>query len=207
MSLLGCLALMVFGAGWAVASLVVAIRRSVTSALSPSVFGERLWTSWQEGLASIFFLLGPPVAVAWGIMILLGALQSRGRLRLPQSLTGAKAGQANRGSVMPIVVACILMAVAASALWSLRFEMLHTGLPQHQALRPTQLLSTLGSLTQTLLMRFAFALIIVSGADVIWQRWRWHQSLRMSRQECDDENRLLQGDPMLRQERARLRNL
>ena len=108
---------------------------------------------------------------------------------------------------MPIVVACILVAVAASALWSLRFEMFRTGLPHHQVLRPAQLLSTLGLLTQTLLMRFAVALIIVSGADVLWQRWRWHQSLRMSRQEVDDENRLLQGDPMLRQERARLRNL
>lgn len=55
-----------------------------------------------------------------------------------------------------------------------------------------------------LLWRGALALLVLGGADFLWQRWTWLRGLRMSRQELRDEHKQQEGSPEVR---ARVRRV
>ncbi len=50
-----------------------------------------------------------------------------------------------------------------------------------------------------LLRRTGIAFVALAGADYGFQWWRWHKSLKMSKQEIKDEARNADGDPMIKQ--------
>ena len=75
-----------------------------------------------------------------------------------------------------------------------------------------QLLGVIGDLVNRLLITVFCAMVVIAGADVLYQRYEHIKGLRMSRQEIKDEMRESEGDPMikgrlrqLRMERARKR--
>lgn len=45
---------------------------------------------------------------------------------------------------------------------------------------------------------------VIAVADIFWQRYSWHQDLRMTRQEVKDERKQMEGDPIVK---ARMRSL
>ena len=55
-----------------------------------------------------------------------------------------------------------------------------------------------------LLWRGALALVVLGGADYLWQRWSWMRGLRMSRQDVRDEMRQQEGNPEMK---ARVRRI
>jgi len=75
-----------------------------------------------------------------------------------------------------------------------------------------QLLAVIRSLTDRLLIAVLSAMVVITLADILYQRYEYIKQLRMSRQELKDEQRESEGDPLvkgrlrqLRMERARKR--
>jgi flagellar biosynthetic protein FlhB len=63
-------------------------------------------------------------------------------------------------------------------------------------------ITTIASLAIRLLIISALLLLVLSVPDLLFQRWQYRESLKMSKQEVKEERRMNEGDPMVR---ARLR--
>ncbi len=61
-----------------------------------------------------------------------------------------------------------------------------------------------GELLFGLTIRLALLLVLLGLADYAFQRWRHHQDLRMTRDEVKEEHKRMEGDPLVRQRRARV---
>jgi flagellar biosynthetic protein FlhB len=69
-------------------------------------------------------------------------------------------------------------------------------------------ISTVASLAIRMLIICALLLLILSIPDYMFQRWRYRESLRMSREEVKEERKMYEGDPYVRSRiRARLRQM
>jgi flagellar biosynthetic protein FlhB len=69
-------------------------------------------------------------------------------------------------------------------------------------------ISTVASLAIRMLIISALLLLILSVPDYMFQRWRYLESLRMSREEVKEERKMYEGDPYVRSRiRARLRQM
>lgn len=44
----------------------------------------------------------------------------------------------------------------------------------------------------------AAGLVVLVGADIAWTRYSWHRDLRMTKQEVKDENKQMEGDPIVK---------
>jgi flagellar biosynthetic protein FlhB len=68
--------------------------------------------------------------------------------------------------------------------------------------------STVSSLAIRLLIISALLLLVLSVPDIMFQRWRYRKSLKMSRQEVKEERKMYEGDPYVRSRlRGRMREL
>lgn len=193
--LIVCLVLCATGAGWAVSQVVAFTRSTLAHVFAATAFDERVLATVREGLQVMLFLLGPVVGAAWALSSLVALLQSRGRMQLP----GAQQQRHRPGRATPVIAVGAILATGAAVVWGQRSQILRivrtdAGLFFTQA----------GSLTLQLLFSLGALLLVLGVVDVFWQRWRWQNSLRMSRAEVDQETRLTFGDPALRRERQRL---
>jgi flagellar biosynthetic protein FlhB len=69
-------------------------------------------------------------------------------------------------------------------------------------------ISTVASLAIRLLIISALLLLVLSIPDYMFQRWRYTESLRMSREEVKEERKMYEGDPYVRSRiRARMRQM
>ena len=55
-----------------------------------------------------------------------------------------------------------------------------------------------------LLISFAVSVVAIAGFDIAWSRFSWRRNLRMSKQELRDEQKEIEGNPMVK---ARMRSL
>lgn len=53
-------------------------------------------------------------------------------------------------------------------------------------------------------LKLAFVLLILAILDFSYQKWQRHQDLKMSKQDVKDEMKRMEGDPMIKQRRARV---
>ena len=60
------------------------------------------------------------------------------------------------------------------------------------------------SATFDITLRIALALLALSLADLVYQRWQHRQDLRMTKQEVRDELKRMEGDPLMRDRRRRV---
>ncbi len=67
-----------------------------------------------------------------------------------------------------------------------------------------QFLAQVGAATLRLILRVGMALFVVAAIDYAYQRYEWERSLRMTRQEVEQEQKESEGDPRLK---ARIRIL
>jgi len=63
---------------------------------------------------------------------------------------------------------------------------------------------TIRDLAVEILVAISLFMTVVAVADLVWSRFSWRQDLRMTRQEVKDEQKQMEGDPLVR---ARLRSL
>ncbi|MES2202584.1 MAG: flagellar biosynthesis protein FlhB [candidate division FCPU426 bacterium] len=64
--------------------------------------------------------------------------------------------------------------------------------------------SSIGGLASVLMLRIGLTLLALAGADYLYQRYEYEQSIKMSKQEVKDEFRQMEGDPQVK---ARIRRL
>ena len=64
--------------------------------------------------------------------------------------------------------------------------------------------ATMLGIFSRLIMGVATAFVLLAGADIVWTKVTWHQSMMMSRREIKDEMRQAEGDPMLKARRRSL---
>jgi flagellar biosynthetic protein FlhB len=62
----------------------------------------------------------------------------------------------------------------------------------------------LGRITWEICWKLALTMLVLAVIDVIWQRWSYKKSIRMSQQEVKDETKNSEGDPQIK---ARIRQL
>jgi flagellar biosynthetic protein FlhB len=68
--------------------------------------------------------------------------------------------------------------------------------------------STVSSLAIRMLLISALLLLLLSIPDMLFQRWQYKESLKMSRQEVKEERKMYEGDPMVKSRlRQRMREL
>jgi flagellar biosynthetic protein FlhB len=68
--------------------------------------------------------------------------------------------------------------------------------------------STVASLAIRMLIIAAILLLLLSIPDLIFQRWQYRESLKMTKQEVKEERKMYEGDPMIRSRlRQRMREL
>ncbi|MDR1972284.1 MAG: flagellar biosynthesis protein FlhB [Treponema sp.] len=69
-------------------------------------------------------------------------------------------------------------------------------------------IGTIASLAIRMLVISALLLLLLSIPDYMFQRWRYRESLRMSREEVKEERKMYEGDPYVRSRiRARMRQM
>lgn len=87
------------------------------------------------------------------------------------------------------------------------FIAVYPDLPQLQKLPGSStesMLAFLATLALRMIIGIAIAMFFIAILDLLYQRWQYIKSLRMTRQEVRDEYKQSEGDPMVKQ---RLRNL
>ncbi len=67
-----------------------------------------------------------------------------------------------------------------------------------------QLVALLSTVIYDVGIRLAFALLLVGIADYAWQRWKFEQELKMTKEEVREEMRRMEGDPMIKQRRRKM---
>lgn len=60
---------------------------------------------------------------------------------------------------------------------------------------PQQLLGGIGGLVLGAVIRICIGLVIIAGVDLFYQKWRYTENLKMTKQEVRDENRDTEGSP------------
>ena len=82
--------------------------------------------------------------------------------------------------------------------WNLVFDMYHYSLPQAIAL--------IGDIIIDIGLRISLFFFIISIADVMYQKWKFHEDMKMTKQEVKDEYKQAEGDPKVKsQQRNRMR--
>jgi type III secretion protein U len=61
-----------------------------------------------------------------------------------------------------------------------------------------------GGMLRTMLANIAVAYIVLSLADIAWQRFQYRKGLKMSKDEVKREYKEMEGDPYIKQQRKHL---
>ena len=69
---------------------------------------------------------------------------------------------------------------------------------------PVAFASEIRELVGEVLIGVVMVMTVIAAADLVWSRIKWRQDLRMTRQEIKDEQKQIEGDPIVK---ARLRSL
>jgi len=93
------------------------------------------------------------------------------------------------------LIAAVAMAVIHSEL---------PGILKLSQLAPMQALAAAGSIVFSLSLKLAALLLILAIIDYSYERWQRTRDLRMSKQDIKDEMKRMDGDPLIKQQRARV---
>jgi flagellar biosynthetic protein FlhB len=107
-----------------------------------------------------------------------------------------------RAAVRLIMSVAKVAVIAAVALWGVSSDLNQiTTLSQLDAI---PILAVVSNIIYGLALKLAAVLIVLAILDFLYQYWQREQDLRMSKQEVKDEMRRMEGDPILKQRRARV---
>lgn len=159
-------------------------------------------------------LVGPALldmaALLAGVLVLVGAVGSAAvvaqvGLAFHPALILPKASRLGGGwkrlwsgqSLAGLVKAVAKIGVVLGVAWHVLFSLGGASVAA-PAMAPPELLAFVGESLQRLLLVLLGPLAVIGAADWAWQKWRFEQSLKMSRQEIKEEQRQSEGDPLLR---------
>lgn len=89
--------------------------------------------------------------------------------------------------------------VAAITLWQM-----YAGVIYAAQLGTASLVGYTGQVLYTLCMRLALVMLVLAILDYAWQRWRFEQDLKMTKEEVKEEYRRMEGDPHIKHRRRQV---
>jgi len=172
---------------------------------SPSIFAA-VWVGLETAVATLALPLGALLVMA----LIVGALQTQGLATLKPLQPDAKRilptlhQLFRRDRAFESGKGILNLAILGSfACWTvLPFTSALAGLVGANA---SQVLHAAGVAGQRLGIRLTAVMLVLGGADYLWQRHRHGQQLRMSRDEVKREHKEDEGEPEHKAERLRLR--
>lgn len=103
--------------------------------------------------------------------------------------------------VMSIAKQVVMVAVVYSVLsdkWNLLYDLYHFSLSQAIAL--------IGEIIIDIGLRISIFFFVIGAADAFYQKWKFHQDMKMTKQEVKDEYKQSEGDPKVKsQQRSIMR--
>ncbi len=90
-------------------------------------------------------------------------------------------------------------AVAAITLWHMQAGILYAA-----SLGTRPLVAYTGEVLYTLCFRLGLVLLVLAIVDYVWQRYRFEQDLKMTKEEVKEEYRRMEGDPHVKQRRRQV---
>ncbi|MCC6581381.1 MAG: flagellar biosynthesis protein FlhB [Phycisphaeraceae bacterium] len=117
-------------------------------------------------------------------------------------LRGLKNLMGARGAGRLLMSIAKVFAIAATA-----YFLVHSLLPQIVRLAELELMPCLGvvaDMVYGVAIKLALLLLVLAILDFAYQRWQHDVDLRMTKQEVKDELKRMEGDPMIKQRRARV---
>jgi flagellar biosynthetic protein FlhB len=147
-----------------------------------------------------------PVMAAAAVMGLAGNLVQSGWVFAPEKLTidltrlspaeGLRRFAPTQAGIT-VVKSVIAVSIVGALLWSLGHGALDEA-PRIAWMSPGAAAIEAWQWTWRLLMRGGLALLLLAGADMGWQWWRYYQSLKMTKQELRDEAKASDGNPEIK---------
>jgi len=101
-------------------------------------------------------------------------------------------------SIAKIIVIVFVVYDFLKDKWPLVLDMYHFSL--------SQAIAIIGDIIINIGLRISIFFFIISVADVVYQKWKFHQDMKMTKQEVKDEYKQAEGDPKVKgQQRQRMR--
>lgn len=100
---------------------------------------------------------------------------------------------------MSIAKQVILVAVVYSVLsdkWNLVYDLYHFSL--------TQAIVLIGDIILDIGLRIAIFFFIIGAVDAFYQKWKFHQDMKMTKQEVKDEYKQSEGDPKVKSQQKQI---
>ena len=193
------------------ASLQDFMKMAFTSAVSQPWNGETIERLRTEGFKTFLTVLGPILGGSLIGSLLISAVQSGGvftteplmpKFNKLNPAEGLKRMFSLKGIVQLVKSAIILFVV-----FILAYQVIRDALRPILLTQGTALLNAFDfaqGLISTLLMRTAMVMVVVGGADFMYQRWQFEKDMMMSKEEIKNEYKEQEGDPHYKQKRKRL---
>lgn len=162
-----------------------------------------------------FEVVAPPMLVLMAVLVLATTLFGYGQIgfRFSRKALAVRLERLNPvanlsrllsfGSVVRALLSFFKLAVLAGVLWAVlraRWRVLAT---LHEIEHFPAAVAILADLAMTVFSWVAIVVLIVSVADIFWQRFEFTKSLMMTKQEVQDERKNAEGDPLIK---SRLRS-
>ena len=138
-------------------------------------------------------------AVGTAAVVAQVGFQVRPELALPklERLGGGRKRLFSGQSVAGLVKAVVKIALVLAVAWHVLLALGQAAVAA-PAMPPAEILAFVGAGLRKLLLMMAFPLAALGAADWAWQKRRFEQSLKMSRQEVKEEHKQSEGDPQIR---------
>ncbi|MFA5783507.1 MAG: flagellar biosynthesis protein FlhB [Phycisphaerae bacterium] len=103
----------------------------------------------------------------------------------------------NVKSLVKLILSIFKLAFIGAVIWFY----LHGKIDELAALRwawSTQIIVTISKLILGMMIRICLALLVIGLADLAWQKWKYIEDLKMSKQEVKDERKETEGAPEIK---------
>jgi flagellar biosynthesis protein FlhB len=187
------------------------MKMAFTTAVSEPWNGAVIERLRVEGFKTFAAVLGPLLGGALIGSLLISAVQSGGvftmEVLMPKfeklnPMEGLKRMFALKGLVQLIKSAIILIVV-----FILAYQVIRNSLRPILLTQGTALLNAFDfaqGLISTLLIRTAMVMVVVGGADFMYQKWQFEKDMMMSKEDIKNEYKEQEGDPHYKAKRKRM---
>ena len=187
------------------------MKSCITIAVSQPWNGETIDRLKVEGLKTFVTVLAPLLGGVFFASLAISGLQGGGvftmetlmpKLDKVNPMEGFKRMFSLKGLVQLLKSAVILVVVVILA-----YQVIRSALRPMLLTQGAPLLNAFGfaqGLIATLLMRTAMVMVVIGGADFMYQRWQFNKDMMMSKEEVKNEYKEQEGDPHYKAKRKRL---
>jgi len=200
-----------FGASAMVGDMLKMMRKTFTAAGATNIDTDTIQSLMVGFLYEMFMITAPILAVVTIASILSSLLQTgflvsseaiMPKLSKIDPLKGLKR-MFSLQSLVELVKNVLKMCIIGLVAWlTIRREMANIAPLIHQDVYA--IMAYVGKVSFKIIMSTCWVLVVLAVMDFIYQKWEHARSIRMSKQEIKEENKQLEGDPLIK---GRIRRL